>query len=156
MHALLTGPPGKLQRFEKPQVFCLWVYVVTCMHMIYTGIGKTTLVRKVCSLLQQKEDIEAQGFFTEEVRERTSGRGGRGSRIGFDVVTLSGDRAPLSRVHVGRWGASISPVIPPPFTPLPFSLSLSLSLSLSPASVLQELVQLLSISQLSWANIVLR
>ena len=60
------------------------------------GIGKTTLVRKVCSLLQQKEGIEAQGFFTEEVRERTSG--GRGSRIGFDVVTLSGDRAPLARV----------------------------------------------------------
>lgn len=113
----------------------------------------------MCSLLQQKENIEAQGFFTEEVRERSSGRGGRGSRIGFDVVTLSGDRAPLSRVHVGRWGASISPVIPPLFTPLPFSplspsLSLSLSLSLSPARV-QELVQLL-ISQLSWANIVLR
>ena len=64
------------------------------------GIGKTTLVRKVCSLLQQREGIEVHGFYTEEVRERTSG--GRGSRIGFDVVTLSGNRAPLARV--GRWG----------------------------------------------------
>ena len=104
--------------------------------MLYTGIGKTTLVRKVCSLLQQKEGIEAQGFYTEEVRDRTSG--GRGSRIGFDVVTLSGDRAPLARV--GRWGASISPAIPPLFILLPFSLLslslsfLSFSLSLQPES----------------------
>ena len=36
------------------------------------------------------------GFYTEEVRERSSG--GRGFRIGFDVVTLDGVRAPLARV----------------------------------------------------------
>ena len=36
-----------------------------------------------------------QGFFTEEVREGVAG--GRGARIGFDVVTLNGQRALLAR-----------------------------------------------------------
>ena len=63
----------------------------------HTGIGKTTLVRKVCSVLQQKEDVALHGFYTEEVRDGPAS-GGRGYRIGFDVVTLNGLRAPLARV----------------------------------------------------------
>ena len=36
------------------------------------------------------------GFYTEEVR--TSSSGGRGSRVGFDIVTIDGVRAPLARI----------------------------------------------------------
>ena len=79
----------------------------------------------MCLFLQQKEGIEAHGFYTEEVKERTTG--GCGSRIGFDVVTFSGDRAPLARV--GRCGISLSPPPPPPppvfLSPSPFSLFIS-------------------------------
>ena len=131
------------------------------------GIGKTTLVRKVCSLLQQREGIEVHGFYTEEVRERASG--GRGSRIGFDVVTLSGNRAPLARV--GRWGMmhlSLSLSLSP-FLSLSLSLSLSHFTSLSHiilswfplisifhhTAKVMDPVELLSISQLLSANIVL-
>ncbi|XP_017048723.1 nucleoside-triphosphatase THEP1 [Drosophila ficusphila] len=55
------------------------------------GVGKTTLVRKICSNLQEKERI-LQGFFTEEVRGQ-----GTNQRIGFDVVTLAGKRGILAR-----------------------------------------------------------
>ncbi|XP_060071749.1 cancer-related nucleoside-triphosphatase-like [Ylistrum balloti] len=63
-HVLLTGPPG---------------------------IGKTTLIHKVCDHLV-KSGVECRGFYTEERRE------GR-QRVGFDVVTLSGERAPLASVN---------------------------------------------------------
>lgn len=53
------------------------------------GIGKTTLVKKICEVLTNK-DIPVQGFYTEEVRQRNT-------RIGFDVVTFHGDRSPLAR-----------------------------------------------------------
>uniref|UniRef100_A0A8C1ZV94 Nucleoside-triphosphatase, cancer-related n=1 Tax=Cyprinus carpio TaxID=7962 RepID=A0A8C1ZV94_CYPCA len=43
------------------------------------GVGKTTL------------GVFLSGFYTEEVRER-------GRRVGFDVVTLTGDRGRLSRL----------------------------------------------------------
>ncbi|XP_062375988.1 cancer-related nucleoside-triphosphatase isoform X2 [Sardina pilchardus] len=62
-HVFLTGPPG---------------------------VGKTTLVQKVCDAMKSAE-VTIHGFYTEEVRA-----GGR--RIGFDVVTVSGERAHLSRV----------------------------------------------------------
>ncbi|XP_021936239.1 cancer-related nucleoside-triphosphatase homolog isoform X2 [Zootermopsis nevadensis] len=62
-HIFLTGPPG---------------------------IGKTTLVQKVCNLLQNA-GISSSGFFTEELR---SG----GTRVGFDVVTLDGKRGTLARL----------------------------------------------------------
>ncbi|XP_019726236.1 cancer-related nucleoside-triphosphatase isoform X1 [Hippocampus comes] len=62
-HVFLTGPPG---------------------------VGKTTLVQKVCDeLVSSGHSVE--GFYTEEVRE-----GGR--RVGFDVVTASGERGRLSRI----------------------------------------------------------
>uniref|UniRef100_A0A803XX02 Nucleoside-triphosphatase, cancer-related n=1 Tax=Meleagris gallopavo TaxID=9103 RepID=A0A803XX02_MELGA len=62
-------------------------------HVFLTGppgIGKTTLIQKVTQALKSS-DVPIDGFYTEEVKE-----GGR--RRGFDVVTLSGKRGPLSRV----------------------------------------------------------
>ncbi|XP_074899378.1 cancer-related nucleoside-triphosphatase isoform X2 [Buteo buteo] len=62
-------------------------------HVFLTGppgVGKTTLIQKVTQALKSS-GISIDGFYTEEVRE-----GGR--RTGFDVVTLSGKRGPLSRV----------------------------------------------------------
>ncbi|XP_059691476.1 cancer-related nucleoside-triphosphatase isoform X2 [Gavia stellata] len=62
-------------------------------HVFLTGppgVGKTTLIQKVTQALKSS-GIPIDGFYTEEVRE-----GGR--RTGFDVVTLSGKRGPLSRV----------------------------------------------------------
>ncbi|XP_031548973.1 cancer-related nucleoside-triphosphatase homolog [Actinia tenebrosa] len=64
-------------------------------HVLLTGspgVGKTTLCKKIYELLNKKS-ISAQGFYTEEVRnDRDSGR------LGFDVVTLNGERGPLARV----------------------------------------------------------
>ncbi|KAK1791370.1 hypothetical protein P4O66_013383, partial [Electrophorus voltai] len=53
-------------------------------------VGKTTLVQKVCEVMVSG-GVSLNGFYTEEVRE--SGR-----RVGFDVVTVTGERGPLSRV----------------------------------------------------------
>ncbi|MEQ2174771.1 hypothetical protein GOODEAATRI_011320, partial [Goodea atripinnis] len=55
-------------------------------------VGKTTLVQKACEALVSS-GVGLEGFYTEEVRE-----GGR--RVGFDVVTLTGERGHLSRI---RW-----------------------------------------------------
>uniref|UniRef100_A0A1A9VIS2 AAA+ ATPase domain-containing protein n=1 Tax=Glossina austeni TaxID=7395 RepID=A0A1A9VIS2_GLOAU len=55
------------------------------------GIGKTTLVRKICEDLLNTHKIACDGFFTEEVRDA------RGERVGFDVVTLQGKRGILAR-----------------------------------------------------------
>lgn len=52
--------------------------------------GKTTLIQKASEALKSS-GVPVDGFYTEEVRQ-----GGR--RIGFDVVTLSGMRGPLSRI----------------------------------------------------------
>lgn len=52
------------------------------------GVGKTTLVRKICAKLGEQNKL--QGFYTEEVREN-------GQRIGFDVVTMDGTRCILAR-----------------------------------------------------------
>ncbi|KAF5290807.1 hypothetical protein FQR65_LT11511 [Abscondita terminalis] len=62
-HILITGPPG---------------------------IGKTTLIKKICSSLKQK-NIPVKGFYTEELRNDLQ------KRIGFDIVTLDGKRERLSR-----------------------------------------------------------
>ncbi|NWV03455.1 NTPCR triphosphatase, partial [Ptilonorhynchus violaceus] len=56
------------------------------------GVGKTTLIQKVSQALKSS-GVPIDGFYTQEVRE-----GGR--RTGFDVVTLSGNRGPLSRVSL--------------------------------------------------------
>ncbi|XP_068751479.1 cancer-related nucleoside-triphosphatase homolog [Montipora capricornis] len=64
-------------------------------HVLLTGspgVGKTTLCRKVYEVLKEK-GIQIQGFYTEEVRTSPEK-----SRIGFDIVTLDGQRGPLARV----------------------------------------------------------
>lgn len=71
-HILLTGPPG---------------------------IGKTTLMQKVCKLLRDT-GFSTRGFLTEEIR---NGR----MRIGFDVVTLNGERGPLARLPQAGAGAAL-------------------------------------------------
>lgn len=55
------------------------------------GIGKTTLTKKIYSALRQT-GVEVRGFYTEEIREG-------GQRLGFDVVTLDGNRGPLARLQ---------------------------------------------------------
>lgn len=66
------------------------------------GCGKTTIIRDVVEAL----DVPAGGFYTEEVRA-----GGR--RLGFDLVSLDGQRATLasvdsrSRLRVSRYGVEI-------------------------------------------------
>lgn len=54
-------------------------------------MGKTTLVQKACEALVSS-GVGVEGFYTEEVRE-----GGR--RVGFDVVTVTGERGHLSRIR---------------------------------------------------------
>lgn len=56
------------------------------------GVGKTTLIKKLCEKLHQSK-IDVDGFYTTELRGESR------SRIGFDVVTLSGKRSKLARVR---------------------------------------------------------
>lgn len=60
------------------------------LFFLSSGVGKTTLIQKASEVLKSS-GVPVDGFYTQEVRQ-----GGR--RIGFDVVTLSGLRGPLSRV----------------------------------------------------------
>ncbi|XP_052759391.1 cancer-related nucleoside-triphosphatase isoform X2 [Galleria mellonella] len=73
------------------------------------GAGKTTLTKKIISILSDK-GIKTFGFYTEEVRrDRT--------REGFDVVTLEGKRGRLAReerllegsvkFRVGKYGVLV-------------------------------------------------
>lgn len=59
------------------------------------GVGKTTLVKRV--VVKVRGVVSCSGFITEEVRSE------EGDRVGFDIVTLDGKRAPLSRkgLHEG-------------------------------------------------------
>jgi nucleoside-triphosphatase len=67
------------------------------------GVGKTTLVRRV---LQQLAHLPAAGFYTQEIRSD-------GRRVGFRVVTLSGEEGTLAHVEiqsdrrVGRYGVDV-------------------------------------------------
>ncbi|GMH42808.1 hypothetical protein BSKO_10727 [Bryopsis sp. KO-2023] len=83
-------------------------------HLMLTGmpgVGKSTLVKVVLQQLRKDHDISsvATGFYTEEVR-------GEHGRIGFDVVTLAGGRAPLARLRnastvgptVGRYAVDLA------------------------------------------------
>lgn len=64
--------------------------------------GKTTVVRRVVEGFPGR----AAGFYTQEVREQ-------GQRVGFEIVTLDGDKAWLSHVdfpgphRVGKYGVSL-------------------------------------------------
>ncbi|KAK4881305.1 hypothetical protein RN001_004624 [Aquatica leii] len=65
----------------------------TTKHLLITGppgIGKTTIIKKICSILKDK-NIPVKGFYTEELRNEFH------KRIGFDVVTVDGKRERLSR-----------------------------------------------------------
>ncbi len=53
------------------------------------GVGKTTLVRKICAWLEGS----VGGFYTGEIRE-----GGR--RVGFKVTSLDGEESVLSHVSI--------------------------------------------------------
>lgn len=66
------------------------------------GIGKTTLIRAV---LEQVDDVQCAGFYTEEKRSR-------GQRIGFGFVTLDGEEGTLASVGrneptVGRYSVHL-------------------------------------------------
>lgn len=63
---------------------------ISIFHVV-TGVGKTTLVHKACEALRWS-GVEVEGFYTEEVRE------GAG-RVGFDVVTVRGERGRLARLR---------------------------------------------------------
>lgn len=54
-------------------------------------------MRAVCQQLQK--GVEVSGFYTEEVRGGGTDRTRQGPRLGFDVVTLDGQRGPLARVE---------------------------------------------------------
>lgn len=54
------------------------------------GVGKTTLIiRALESLKASNPDFKLQGFYTREIREGSE-------RVGFEVVTLDGRKAPLA------------------------------------------------------------
>ncbi|XP_055846111.1 nucleoside-triphosphatase THEP1 isoform X2 [Episyrphus balteatus] len=56
------------------------------------GVGKTTIVKKLIKIFNEKH-IKCIGFFTEEMRSEN------GIRIGFDVVDVNGKRGVLAREH---------------------------------------------------------
>ena len=89
-HVLLTGSPGELDSLLR----------VTHNYSTCAGVGKTTLVCRVCEILRERGcgPSTLQGFYTQEVREDVGGRG-RGKRVGFDIVTFDGKRSPLARVE---------------------------------------------------------
>ncbi len=66
------------------------------------GSGKTTLIRQVAT----RVGGTAGGFYTTELREQ-------GRRVGFELVTLTGERALLAHVQypspyrVGRYGVDL-------------------------------------------------
>lgn len=55
------------------------------------GVGKTTIVKNAVKALAD-QGITVSGFYTTELREN-------GNRVGFDVVTTYGKRAPLARLR---------------------------------------------------------
>ncbi len=71
------------------------------------GVGKTTVIRKVLSLLPS--GLKVGGFFTEEVREG-------GERVGFQIVTVDGQKAWLARKgflsprKVGKYGVNVEAI----------------------------------------------
>jgi nucleoside-triphosphatase len=75
------------------------------LRLLLTGpprCGKTTVVRRVVEAFPGR----ASGFYTLEVRER-------GRRVGFEIVTLDGERGWLSHIdfagphRVGKYGVDL-------------------------------------------------
>jgi nucleoside-triphosphatase len=68
------------------------------------GVGKTTIIKKVSSLISGRK---IQGFTTEEIREK-------GERKGFRIETFNGDSAVMAHVdipktyRVGKYGVDIA------------------------------------------------
>ncbi|XP_065855740.1 uncharacterized protein [Euphorbia lathyris] len=66
------------------------------------GVGKTTLIMRVFESLKiSNPNLKIQGFYTREIREG-------GERVGFEVVTSDGRKAPLASTTVStpdsfRW-----------------------------------------------------
>ncbi|MCS6816125.1 MAG: NTPase [Blastocatellia bacterium] len=78
----------------------------TRRHLLITGrpgVGKTTLLRQVAERLVP----QAAGFYTLEVRDAA------GHRVGFEIVTLEGQRRLLAHVdfqtpyRVSRYGVDV-------------------------------------------------
>lgn len=66
------------------------MYITKWHNCFFSGVGKTTLVQKVLAVLSST-GVRVDGFWTDEVREN-------GSRVGFDVITVNGERGILARV----------------------------------------------------------
>lgn len=67
------------------------------------GSGKTTVIRRVI----QQFSGPIGGFYTQEIRER-------GARLGFEIVTLDGQKGTLAHVNfrgskrIGKYGVNLS------------------------------------------------
>ncbi len=67
------------------------------------GVGKTTLIKKIANFYGGS----AGGFYTQEVRKEKG-------RIGFDVISLSGEKGKLARekyrskFRVGKYGVNLA------------------------------------------------
>ena len=67
------------------------------------GAGKTTLIKKAARMLQPFQPV---GFYTEEIREH-------GQRVGFQLVSLDGQRRVMSHLdirspfRVGTYGVDV-------------------------------------------------
>lgn len=89
-----------------------WLYITSIVQKVTNiilmgkpGVGKTTLVLKILDLLNR----EPYGFYTKEIREK-------GTRVGFELVNLSGERGILSHTNikskfrVGKYGVNLDDV----------------------------------------------
>lgn len=79
---VLTGSPGNKWKKSK--------YNLT-LSRFDLGVGKTTLIKKIVHRLKEMNK-NIDGFYTEELRSNNS-------RIGFDVISLSGKRSRLARTQ---------------------------------------------------------
>ncbi|GLT82526.1 hypothetical protein SLE2022_008900 [Rubroshorea leprosula] len=69
------------------------------------GVGKSTLIIRVFeSLKSSNPSFKIQGFYTREIRQG-------GERVGFEVVTLDGRRAPLASTTISSSESSRWPTV---------------------------------------------
>ncbi|GKV21897.1 hypothetical protein SLEP1_g31828 [Rubroshorea leprosula] len=69
------------------------------------GVGKSTLIMRVFeSLKSSNPSFKIQGFYTREIRQG-------GERVGFEVVTLDGRRAPLASTTISSSESSRWPTV---------------------------------------------